>query len=105
MTREISIAVSCTDRGQHPWISLGDLTWDSGLLRANTGYSYGTVADRRKAELVWLDHLDPLSPEYRVHMKCPRCQRHVEWSHVTLVKVRDALLAADTPRVDISRLP
>jgi hypothetical protein len=102
-----AIAVVCTDRAQHAETTLGDLTWSSGLLRANVGFVYDARADRRKDECVWLDHLDPHSPEYRVHLRCPRCKREIQWTYDTAVRVRDAIPEASpgVSHLDISGLP
>ena len=108
MTRDrINLGVFCTDKGQHPWTLLGDLTaaLDGGMVRANMGAVYGVVADRRKDECVWLDHLEQGKAEYRVHMRCPRCGRHVEWKHDRVVEVLTQFHAAALERFDLSSMP
>lgn len=94
-----TIAIVCTDKGQHPSITLGDLIivqggQFDGLLRANQEHgfdiagkrNYGPHAHGRRGECVWLDDV-PVAPntEARVHMRCPRCKRHVQWRYETAV--------------------
>lgn len=101
----ITIAITCTDKGQHPWIALGDLTLDDGMLRANIGATYGALAETRKDQCVWLDHLDPERAEYRVHLRCPRCQRHPQWTHANAVDRLTRLHAAGLSQLDVSLMP
>lgn len=103
MSRGPSVSFCCTDDGQHAWTMLGDLTISSGLLRANVGAVYGEHADRRKAECVWLD--DIRRPDYRVHIRCPRCRRHIEWRGEVARALLTELYSAGESRVDISHLP
>jgi hypothetical protein len=96
-----SLALCCTDRGQHPWTLLGDLTIsDGGLLRANVGAVYGVTAERRKDECVWLD--DIRRPSYRAHARCPRCRRHIQWRGEHARKIVESSTAAGRTQFDIS---
>lgn len=102
--RGIRLAVVCTDKGQHPWIQLGDLTAQPNgeMVRANHGNAYGVQAGRRKDECVWLDQLDPGRAEYRVHMRCPRCRRHLQWGDDRVLEYLPQLHAAGLSQLDIS---
>ena len=106
MTDRIKLSVVCTDKGQHPGTSLGDLTADpnGGMVRANFGFTYAELATRRKGECVWLDQLVRGRPEYRVHMRCPRCRRHVQWGHDRVVEYLPQLNAAGLVQLDISHM-
>lgn len=107
MRDRIELVIFCTDKGQHPWTKLGDLTagLDGGMVRANQGFADAGVAERRKDRCVWLDHLDKGKAEYRVHMRCPRCRRHVEWKHGKVVEVLTQFRAAGLSRFDLSSMP
>jgi hypothetical protein len=102
VNRSPVVAVVCTDGGQHAWTVLGDLGVYHGLLRANAGQVYGETANRRKAECVWLD--DVRRPEYRVHVRCPRCRRHVQWRGERARDIVQRLAAAGVSQLDISRV-
>jgi len=106
--RGIYLTVLCTDKGQHPSILLGVLTAqpNGGMVRANLVAPLGVaIAERRKDECVWLDHLDPDRAEYRVHMRCPRCRRHVQWSDDRVLEVLPQLHAAGLQHIDVSIIP
>lgn len=105
MSRAPWIAVACTDRGQHPWTQLGDLNTTDGLVRANTATVGAQHATQRRPECVWLDHLDTTRPECRVHVRCPRCRRHVQWRDERAREIISTLDAAGRNVLDISRLP
>lgn len=101
------IAMACTDRGQHPWMALGDLSnsWEertsrrTSVVRANRGFVYGVVGERLKNQAVWIDH------RQRVHVQCPRCGRHVQWTPDSALKMLEALHAAGMSQLDVSRAP
>ena len=116
---ELEIRVSfleifCTDRRQHPETNLGNLTFTQyshnrgswqAPLNLNQAVEYGRIAERRKSECVWIDHLDPGSKEYRVHMRCPRCQRHVQWTDARAQKLVPELARRGRMRLDLSIMP
>lgn len=68
--------VYCTDRGQHSRTPLGDLALIGDTIEVNAAPIYRlTIAERRRSECVWVDDYD------KVHLRCPRCRREVQWSH------------------------
>lgn len=99
-----SIGIVCSDRGQHGLTILGDLSWRDGLLRANQSAVYDQRVEKQKAQCIWLDWLDEDLAEYRVHMRCPRCNRHPQWTHDRAMKILLALSEAGQTRMDISHL-
>lgn len=97
--RPLTLAVACTDKGQHPWTALGDLVLDGRLLRANKGYVYGPLAESRKDECVTVDERG------RARLWCPRCRRDVPLRLDTARRLIEGLNAAGVTQVDISALP
>ena len=104
----ISIAITCTDKGQHSSTSLGDLSIlfpgeENGLLWANAARNiHGVIAETRRHECVWIDLLD-VAP-LRANMRCPRCGRHVQWQHAKAMDKLRRLHEAGVSTVDISHL-
>lgn len=105
----VEVTIVCTDKGQHPLATLGDVAMASGVS-ANVDLmgGRGREAERRKDECVWNDG-DPTTDETmygsRVNFRCPRCGRHVQWKHENAVDKLTRLGAAGVTRLDISTLP
>lgn len=97
-----SLTIWCSDQGQHPITLLGDLTWSHGMLRANVGAAYSSIADIKKSDAVWLDWIDRTAARYRVNVRCNRCRRHVQWNEDTVDRVKDNLRVLAATRLDIS---
>lgn len=101
------LRVVCTDKGQHPEVSFGDVSvWPDG----HGGWSVQRNPQLNMQEYVEIPADDqypmpePLPERLRrtYPLRCRRCRRNVPLKQETLERVCAELAAADTPKFDIS---
>jgi hypothetical protein len=108
--RQIRIDIVCTEKGQHPSTTLGDLvsllrtSWGApgsppDSVQSNRKTSYHGTARRLMNECVWVN------PGGRANMRCNRCGRHVQWTPDKAKEILAKLQAAGIAQLDISLIP
>lgn len=93
------VGIVCADRGQHDEISLGGLSIIGEHVYANNGFRLTNAAERLKHKSVYTD------ARQRVHLACPRCRRHIEWTNEKAVGILRRLEAAGIETLDIASIP
>lgn len=99
-----TLALYCTDRGEHSWTTLGDLYVHSNGVGVDGGaVGYGEHAARRKAEAVSIDD------QGRIRIWCRRCRRDIQWTNDRALYFVMALWnhdrTAGSAQLDISTIP
>ena len=91
------VIVVCTGRGTHPEALLGSLAVIESAVVANA-YNMSAHAERRKDESVWIDDVG------NIHLRCPRCRRHVPWKQANACAVIESFWSEQVAALDLSQV-